>query len=153
MEITRQICKIFKVQIHDLAWSLCKNFPHKQKSYSLGASKKQQLLRQRLSPKTYIVKQGQLLGRNTNTQPKCFKGVRLSVKFPNLRWDEFFDRRKQICLNFYAKNSMNFIHYTSVSQRFNDYFIQTDGYCNQATWKLHVICYKVFCIKSKSNRK
>ena len=40
MEITRQICKIFKVQLHELAWSLCKNFPHKQKSYSLGASKK-----------------------------------------------------------------------------------------------------------------
>ena len=109
MEITRQICKIFKVQIHELAKSLCKKFPHKQNSYSLGISKKQQLPRQQLSTKTYIVKQGQLLGRNTNTQPKCFKGVRLSVKFPNLRWDEFFDRRKQICLNFYAKNSMNFI--------------------------------------------
>ena len=40
MEITRQICKIFKVQIHELAKSLCKKRPHKQNSYSLGISKK-----------------------------------------------------------------------------------------------------------------
>ena len=40
METSRQICKIFKVHIHELAKSLCKNFPHKQNSYSLGISKK-----------------------------------------------------------------------------------------------------------------
>ena len=36
MEITRQICNIFEVQIHELAWSLFRNSPH----HKLGTSEK-----------------------------------------------------------------------------------------------------------------